>query len=109
MSEKNSYQDACARAETARAQLFDSLSATKARLTPARLKADVRAKAVQSVVDTGHSIQAAVKKRPVAASAAGIAFFALLVRRPLGTLFRRLFVRLRDRREDRRISETDNG
>lgn len=109
MSDNSSYQAACARALAARAQLRSSFCATKARVTPARLKAGVRSKAVQSVVDTGHSIQAAVQKRPVAASAAGIALIAYLARRPLGTLFHRLFVRLRDGREDRRNSETDNG
>lgn len=109
MSENSSYQDACIRALAARAQLKKSFGATKARITPARLRADVRRKTVQSVVDTGHAIQAAVQKRPVAASAAGIALIAYLTRRPLGTLFHRLFVRLRDRREDRPNSETDDG
>jgi hypothetical protein len=111
MSGKETYAQACIRARAARARLHDSLSATGARITPARLKADLRDKTVQGVVEAGRNVQAAVRSRPLAASAAGIAFIAYLARRPLGTLFHRLFVRIRDRREDRHLSEseTDNG
>ena len=109
MTDIRDYQDACARASVARTQLKNSLSVAKMRIMPDRLKADVRNKIVQSAVGAGQSIQTAVKERPVAASATGIAFIAYLARRPLRTLFHRLFVRVRNGQDNRRNSENDNG
>lgn len=109
MTDIREYQDACARASAARAQLKNSLGVARMRIMPDRLKADVRDKIVQSAVDAGQSVQTTVKKHPVAASATGIALIAYLARRPLRTFFHRLFVRSRDEQDNRSTSETDNG
>lgn len=109
MIENSEYQDACVRASAARARLQNSLLATKARISPGRLKADIQHKAIRSVVEAGQSLQTTVKAHPVAAGAAGVTFIAYCARRPLWTLFNRLFVRLHNGRNYRRSSETKNG
>lgn len=109
MTDIRDYHDACSHASAARAQLKNSLGVAKMRIMPDRLKADVRNKIVQSAVDASQSIRTTVKKHPVAASATGIALIAYLARRPLRTLFHRLFVRSRDEQDNRSNSETDNG
>ncbi len=111
MSVKDSYRAACERADARRARLLDSLRATTARISPDRLRSDVRAKVVNGALDTAHTLRTAVRERPVAASAAGIALVAWLARRPLWTLFRRLFVEKtdEDQQDDRPQPETDDG
>lgn len=111
MSDDLAYRAACERARERRAALTDSAHAVKARVAPARLRADLREKVVQGAHNMVHTVQVGARKRPVAAGAAGIALIAWFGRRPLWTLLRRLFVEEGDEdlRDDRPSSETDHG
>ncbi len=107
MSRESEYRAACARVQERRAVMQASLDAAKARITPARIRQDIKAKTLASILNGGASLAAKVDQRPFATGAAAAAFALYLFRRPLAALFGRLFVRLRDRNPD--YSETDDG
>ena len=95
MTQELAYQQACARADQARAQLQASASDAKARIAPARLAQDAKNKATGAILDMVAQGAAKAQQRPVAVGAAATAFALFLARRPLAALFRRLYVRLR--------------
>ena len=101
------YRQAEARAEQKKAQFLSSASAAKARISPARLKQDIKQKAVDSFSNGRDYVSAKVQERPVAAGAAAAALMIYLFRRPLSALFRRTYVRITNRHPER--AETDNG
>lgn len=107
MSRKIAYREACARADERRAVMMSSLNDAKARIAPARLKEDVKAKIASASKNGLASAIAKVEERPVATSAAAGAFALYLFRRPLTALFGRLYVRFKDRNPEH--SETDDG
>lgn len=107
MSALDSYREATVRAEQKKAAFLASARAAKARVTPARLKQDARTKAGETVQEGIALAAAKIGQRPVATGAAAGALLLFLMRRPLGSLFRRLYVRLGNRKDD--YSETDDG
>ncbi|WP_176595554.1 MULTISPECIES: hypothetical protein [Sphingobium] len=107
MKQEQVYREAAARADARKAALVSSALAAKARVAPARLKRDAKEKATETLLDGTAYAAAKVRQRPAATAAAVGALALYLLRRPLGTLFQRLYVRVRNRTEE--ISETDDG
>lgn len=107
MSREDAYREAVARVERKKAAFLSTACAAKARITPARLKQDARDKATETLLSSTAYAAAKVQQRPVASTAAAGAFLILLMRRPIGTLFGRLYVRMRNRIPA--TSETDDG
>lgn len=107
MSANLRFQEACLRADAARAQMLDSATAARARVAPARLKQDVMDKAGDAVKNGLAQAAVQAQQRPFALGAAVAAFGLFLARRPLAALFTRLYVRISDTPPEN--SETDNG
>jgi hypothetical protein len=107
MSPLDSYREATVRAEQKKAAFLASAEVAMARVAPARLKQDVRTKADETVREGIALAAAKVAQRPVATGAAAGAFLLFLMRRPIGSLFRRLYVRLGNRKDQ--FSEIDDG
>jgi hypothetical protein len=107
MTEQTSYQAAIARAEAAKARFHRSAQEAKARIAPARLKQDVKAKIGGAAKNSVARVGDKARKNPVAVGAAGAAILLLFARRPVTALFRRLYVRLKNARSHE--LETDNG
>lgn len=107
MRQEQAYRDAVVRADSARARLRDSAEAAKARISPARLKQDVKDKAKGAALDVVAKGAAQARERPYAIGGAVAAFGLYLARRPLLNLFRRLYVRLAETSPEH--SETDDG
>ncbi|MEC3910884.1 hypothetical protein U5A82_10500 [Sphingobium sp. CR2-8] len=101
------YREACERADAAKGRLTITAQEAKDRVTPARIKQDIRDKAKGAIKNGAGRIVAKVQQRPVASGAAAAAFALFLARRPLTALFGRLYVRLRNTGTDN--SETDDG
>lgn len=109
MSRKEKFQAASDLVEARRSLFLANLKAARARLSPARLKADARDRVVHGLVDAGHNVRRTVQERPVATTAAALALGAYLARRPLAALFHRLYVRLRNGPDAHSISEDDDA
>ncbi|WP_242123029.1 hypothetical protein [Sphingobium sp. Sx8-8] len=107
MSQEEAYRAASTRADERKAAFLNSAQAAKARIAPARLKQDAKDKATETLLDGAAYAAAKVQQRPTATAAATAALGLYLFRRPLGALFRRLYVRINNRKED--TSETDDG
>jgi hypothetical protein len=107
MSREEAYQAARVKAEERKATFLTTVQATRARVAPARIKQDVSDKITGTILDGAAYAAAKVQQRPAATAAAVGAFALYAMRRPIGALFRRLYVRISKRTED--ISETDNG
>lgn len=107
MSREQAYRAATERASALRTQALTSLADARARIAPARLKADAEAKVTATALDGIAYVGAKVQQRPVATGAAATGLVLFLFRRPLTALFGRLYVRLRDRNTEN--SETDDG
>lgn len=106
MNRVEAYHAAHARAERAKAAFLESLSGTKARITPARLKSDARQKVTETVMNGAAGAAARVRERPVAFGAAAGALIIFLARKPLAALFRLLYVKLTSQRDN---PETDDA
>lgn len=107
MSPEIAYREAAARAEERKAAFLSSAQVAKARVAPARLKEDVKGKARDTLSRGTASAKAKVQERPIAAAAAAGALALYVLRRPLGTLLHRLYVRARNRTPEH--SEKDDG
>ncbi len=108
MSKAEDYQTVSEEARLKRSAFVASAAAAKARIAPARLRADLYENMAQSLSDTSAKAKATMRERPFATAAAATALIAFFARRPIGALFQRLYVRVKDRRNARK-SETDNG
>ncbi|KQN09566.1 hypothetical protein ASE85_00995 [Sphingobium sp. Leaf26] len=106
MNLESRYRAACDRADAARGRLHLTAQEARVRVTPARLKQDVKDKAGAAVTNGIAQAAAHARQRPIAIGAAATAFGLFLARRPLAALFARLYVDLKNRPEH---SETDNG
>lgn len=104
MTRPTHYQEATARAQERKAVLLSSLSEAKTRLAPGRLLDDVRGRMIGSITAIPSQAVEKARQRPIAVGAAAGALLIYLLRRPLWTLFGRLYVRVRNRNR-----ETDNG
>ncbi|AEG48243.1 hypothetical protein Sphch_0548 [Sphingobium chlorophenolicum L-1] len=100
MKREQAYRDATALADARKAAFLSSALAAKARVAPARLKQDARDKTTETLLDGTAYAAAKVRQRPAATAAAVGALALYLMRRPLGSLFQRLYVRIRNRTED---------
>lgn len=100
------YLQAEERARIAHARFLGALSVARARVAPARLKADVQAKLSEAASEAASRTRATAARHPFAIGALIAAFTAWLFRRPLGALSRHLFVLGRNRRRAR-ISEDE--
>lgn len=107
MNQEDAYRAASARADQRKAAFLSSAQAVKARVTPARLKQDAKDKATETLLDGAAYAAAKVQQRPTATAAAMAALGIYLMRRPIGALFRRIYVRISNRTEE--TSETDDG
>lgn len=107
MSSEERYRQATAQAEQRKVAFLASAAAVKARITPARLKQDVKQKAVDRLTEGGAYIAAKATQRPFAVGAAAGALLLYVFRRPISALFGRIYVRLNDRRPA--TSENDDG
>jgi DNA-binding IclR family transcriptional regulator len=107
MTAQTSYREAVARAEIAKAQLRKSAQDTKERVSPARLKQDVKDKISGAAKRGVTRVSDKARQNPVAVGAAGTAFILFLARRPLTALFKRLYVRFTNARSHE--LENDNG
>lgn len=107
MNQQERYAQASAAADRKKAAFLSSASAAKARITPARLKQDIKQKAKDGLANGSVGIAAQVKERPVAFGAAGAALLLYFFRRPLSALFRRAYVRIKNHSPER--SENDDG
>lgn len=107
MSREQAYRAATEQASALRIQALNSLTDARARIAPARLKADAEAKVTATALDGIAYVGAKVQQRPVATGAAATGLILFLFRRPLTALFGRLYVRLRNRNTEN--SEIDDG
>lgn len=107
MNREDAYRAASAQAEARKSAFLSSAQAARARVAPARLKQDARDKATETLLDGAAYAAAKVQQRPTATAAAVAALGIYLMRRPLGALFRRIYVRISNRTEE--TSETDDG
>ena len=107
MMQEIAYREAVARAEATRERFRQSAQDAKARIAPARLKQDLKAKATGAVHNGVSQVTEKARKNPIAVGAAGTALLLFLARRPVTALFRRLYVRLMNARTHE--VETDNG
>ncbi|MEC3949818.1 hypothetical protein [Sphingobium sp. HWE2-09] len=107
MNLETRYREACERADAARGRFQLTSEQAKARVSPARLKQDVKVKASGIVKNGAARLGSKVQQRPVAVGAAATALGLFLARRPLTALFRRLYVRFQDTQTDN--SENDDG
>jgi hypothetical protein len=107
MTLETRYREACERADAARGRLTLSADAAKDRITPARMKQDLKDKSSDAVKNGIARLGAKARQRPVAIGAAVAAFGLFLARRPLTALFGRLYVRLKNASTDN--LETDDG
>ncbi|WP_340264143.1 hypothetical protein [Sphingobium mellinum] len=107
MTQQESYAQAVVDAERKKAAFRSSVAAAKARIAPARLKQDIKQKATAGLKNGGAQLAASVNERPIAYGAAGAALLLYLFRRPVSALFRRAYVRIRNRTPE--ISENDDG
>ena len=104
MSARDDYRSATARAAEQRRLFMVSASATKSRIMPGRLAQDMRSAIKTKVGNAAANATDHVRDRPLAFGAAGAALVLYLARRPIGSLLRRLYVRMRTGQW-----ETDDG
>lgn len=90
MTDKRDYQAAVLRAEEQRARLIGKAQAFKARISPARLKADAKASVQDALHDTKIRAKSAVRRHPVAVGIVGTGLVAWLFRRPIARLIGKL-------------------
>ena len=107
MNREKQYLQASTHAAQKKVAFLSSAAATKARLSPARLKQDVKHKAVEGLLNGSSHAVAKVNEHPVAVAAGGGALLLYLFRRPLSALFGRMYVRITNRTPE--TSETDDG
>ncbi|WP_375195517.1 hypothetical protein [Sphingobium sp.] len=107
MSREEAFRAASTRAEERKSAFLSSAQAAKARVAPTRLKQDIRGKATETLLDGTAYAAAKIQQRPTATAAAVAALGIYLMRRPLGALFRRMYVRISNRTEE--TSETHDG
>ncbi|WP_150292248.1 hypothetical protein [Sphingobium estronivorans] len=107
MNREDAYHTAKLRAEDRKAAFLSAVQTSKARVTPARLKQDAKDKISETVLDGAAYAAAKVRQRPAATAAAVSALAIYAMRRPIGALFRRLYVRISNRTEE--ISEIEHG
>ncbi|KKW90073.1 hypothetical protein [Sphingobium chungbukense] len=107
MSREEAYQAAANRAEERKATFLSTMQTARERVAPARLKQDAKVKVSQTVLDGAAYAAAKVQQRPAATAAALGAFALYVMRRPLGTFFRRIYVRISNHTDE--TSETDHG
>ena len=107
MSPEERYARAASVAARRKAEFQSSAAAAKNRLTPARLKQDVRKKAAAKLNEAKSSVAKKAQERPVAVGAAATAFALYLFRRPISALFRRIYVRMTNPKPEE--SEIDDG
>lgn len=107
MSLEERYVQATARAEQQKAVFLSSAAAAKARLAPARLKEDLKQKAVDGVLNGSAYVAAKAHQRPIAFGAAAGALVLYLFRRPISALFGRMYVRMKNSNPE--TSETQDG
>jgi hypothetical protein len=91
MSAADRYRAAIVDAQEKKARFLDSAAAAKARVSPARLKQDVKT----AIGNKASNAVAGVRQRPWAFGAAGAALVLYMARRPIGSLLRKLYVRAR--------------
>ena len=107
MNLETRYREACERADAARGRFQLTQEEAKARVSPARLKQDVKDKVNDAVLNGAAQAAAKAHQRPIPVGAAATAFGLFLARRPLTALFRKLYVRFQDTQTDN--SENDDG
>ena len=107
MSLEEQYARATSQAEQRRAVFLSSAATAKARISPARLKQDVKNKAQNGLRDGSAKAKATVQEHPFAVGAAATALTLYFFRRPVSALLRRVYVRLTNRKPE--LSETDDG
>ncbi|WP_030540516.1 hypothetical protein [Sphingobium sp. DC-2] len=107
MTAEERYRLATVEAERKKAAFLSSAAEAKARVSPARIKQDVKQKAGESLHNASAQAMAKANEHPVATAAGAGAFVLYLFRRPLAALFRRTYVRLSNRTPDQ--SEKDDG
>lgn len=103
---EEAYRAASSQAEARKAAFLSTMQDARTRVAPARLKQDVTDKISETVLDGAAYAAAKVQQRPAATAAAVGAFALYVMRRPIGALFRRLYVRIANRTEE--TSETDH-
>lgn len=106
MSEEDAYHRAATRADLAKANFLSSITAAKARLSPAHLKQDVKHKISETVSNGRESFATHAKAHPIAVGSAAGAVVLYLLRKPLAALYRRLHVQAETNQPDH--PETDN-
>lgn len=107
MTAEEQYQRATVEVEQKKAAFRSSATVAKARLSPTRLKQDVKGKVSDGLHKVSSTAMTQISERPVATSAAAGALAIYLFRRPLSALFRRIYVRITNRTPDQ--SEKDDG
>ncbi len=107
MMAEDRYRAATAEAERRKAAFLSRISATKARLSPARIKQDAKDKLGTKLHGVRDHAAATATEHPVALGAAAGAFVLYLFRRPLSALFQRTYVRLTNSTPDQ--SEKDDA
>lgn len=107
MSRTEDYRAASVRADQARSAFLGSITAAKARIAPARLKADTKRKIIETAMNGTANTAARIQERPIAVGAAAGAFLIFLTRKPLAALFRRLYVHIKSPGPEN--SETDDA
>ena len=105
MADMEDYRKASAEADLARARFLGTLDIAKSRLSASRLKARAQTLVVEALQDSGKQARSAVVRHPVALAATLTAIIALIFRRPLTALFKRLYVFGRDKYDSIRHSE----
>lgn len=106
MTTQERYAEAVVEAERRKVALKSSAAAAKSRIAPARLKQDIKLRAVDGLKNGSAQLAANVSERPIAYGAAGAALLFYLFRRPVSALFKRAYVRIRNRTPE--ISENDD-
>jgi hypothetical protein len=105
MADIEEYRKASLEADLARARFLGTLDVAKSRLSASRLKARAQALVVEALQDSGKQARSAVVRHPFALGTALAAIIALIFRRPLAALFKRLYVFGRDKYNSIRQSE----
>jgi hypothetical protein len=105
VTDMEEYRKASAEADLARARFLGTLDIAKNRLSASRLKARTQAMIVEALQDSGKQARSAVVRHPFALATALTTIIALIFRRPLTALFKRLYVFGRDKYRTRYLSE----
>lgn len=86
------YRAASAHVEARRAQFLATLDQVKGRVAPGRLKADAKAMGSAALRGSVSKAKAVANDHPMTTAALAVGLFALIFRRPLRALSRRLTV-----------------